>query len=435
MDPGGDIVSEGYDSAAAAETLFKRMSVLCELDPICRAMFVPSVTGIYDRLMAELEREPIEVMFPLSSGDLAPRTLTADMMAASLSYALYTPFDRTAFMHVLASAAQGEFVPLLRLAYQAFEFDPDTLMPLAIRDTASGMYWGAFYAVSCPDFVARPDDPVRSASAVFEAGLDRRDSYPRFFHYLIGLNLECQFWPGLDDEIEAPVLADGNFRTLILASDHDHATPYVQALRVYDRIENATMVTVEGGPHVVLGWGDPCVDDVVTDWLVSGNEPHPGKRSCKQSLFDEYYAVDVTRRHNPANATDVGWGIISAISSVELTTGWDGFDSMQIGCDHGGTLTLNPPASEAFVYRYELSRCRVWHDTELTGTVIYSATTRDWGWQMAVSLDGAHAGDLALAYDLHDASERIEGVLDGRIFVADRAEPAEPAVAPVKTAR
>jgi hypothetical protein len=77
----------------------------------------------------------------------------------------------------------------------------------------------------------------------------------------------------------------------------------------------------------------------------------------------------------------------------------------------------------------------VWHDTELTGTVIYSATTRDWGWQMAVSLDGAHAGDLALAYDLHDASERIEGVLDGRIFVADRAEPAEPAVAPVKTAR
>ncbi|MEX2202232.1 MAG: alpha/beta fold hydrolase [Dongiaceae bacterium] len=435
MDPGGDIVSEGHDSAAAAEALFRRMSLLCNLDPTCRAMFAPSVTGIYDRLMADLEREPIDVMFPLSGGGLAARTLTADMLAASLSYALYTPFDRTAFMHVLASAAQGEFVPLLRLAYQAFEFDPDTLMPLAVRDTNSGMYWGAFYAVSCPDFVARPGNPVQSASAVFEAGLDRRDSYPRFFHYLIGLNLECQFWPGLDDEVEAPVLAAGNFRTLILASDHDHATPYVQALRVYDRLENATMVTVGGGPHVVLGWGDPCVDDAVTDWLVSGIEPRPGKRSCKQSLFDEYYAVDVTRRHDPANATDIGWGIISAISSAELTTGWDGFDSMQIGCDHGGTLTLNPPASEAFVYRYELSRCRVWHDTELTGTVIYSATTRDWGWQMVVSLDGAHAGDLALVYDLHAGSERIEGVLDGLIFVADRAEPAERAVAPVKTAR
>jgi hypothetical protein len=393
------------------------------------------VIGIYDRLMAELEREPIEVMFPLSGGDLAPRMLTADMMAASLSYALYTPFGRTAFMHVLASAAQGEFVPMLRLAYQAFEFDPDTMMPLAIRDTNSGMYWGAFYAVSCPDFVARPVDPVRSASAVFETGLDLRDSYPRFFHYLIGLNLECQFWPGLDDEVEAPVLAGGNIRTLNLASDHDHATPYAQALRVYERLENATMVTVEGGPHVVLGWGDPCVDDVMTDWLVSGLEPRPGKRSCKQSLFDEYYAVDVTRRHDPANAADLGWGIISAISSAELTTGWDGFSAMQIGCDHGGTLVLNPPLSEAFVYRYELNRCRAWHDTELTGTLIYSATTHDWGWQMDLSLDGAHAGMLDLEFDLSSGAERIEGTLDGRNYIADRAEPTEPAVAPVKTAR
>ncbi|MEX2298263.1 MAG: alpha/beta fold hydrolase [Dongiaceae bacterium] len=423
MDPAADITNDGIVAARAAEDLFERMGRTCRDDVDCGGLFETSVTDAYDRLLAQLERAPIDVPFPLSSGRLDERALTRDMVVGSLSYALYTPFDRTAFLHALASADQGELVPMLRMAYRALEFDADTMTPLAVEGTGSGMYWGAFYAVSCPDYGIQPADPSASALSVFEDGLGYRGEFPRFFHYMIGLNLECQFWPGLDERHAIPLFAGGDFKTLILASDADHATPIAQATAVYERLGDATMITVEDGPHVVLGWGDACVDNVVTNWLVAGREPKPGQVLCKQSVLDPYYAVDVTRRYDPADAADIGWGAVSAVISAELTSGWGGSEPMTIGCDHGGTLTLARPTQRAYIYRYELDECRVWADTALTGTAVYRDTHDDWGWHMTFDVAGAHSGKIVYEFDFQTGADRIEGIHDGHTLGVVAAAP------------
>ena len=413
MDPAVDLAVDSARGADAAEALFLRVAEECAREEYCQSSFLTDPLAAYDRLMAELERAPIEVMFPLTDGTLERRMLTPEMMFGALSMSLYTPFDRSTMLHVLAMAEHGDFVPLTRMGYRSLELDPDTLQPSSAENSAFGVYWGAFYAISCADYALPDADPAAAARADFEAGLDRRDTHPRFFGYLIGIQPECRFWPTIGDGSRPPLFEGGDYKTLILAADADAATPIVNARDIYERIDNASMVTVVGGPHVVYGWGETCVDNVVTRWLVDGKEPDTGNRTCHQPVIDANRLVDVVHRYDPDTADGLAWGIIAGIESAAMSAGWYEWDPLQVGCSYGGTMVLRPLPGNDYVRRYRMEACAIWPGLEVTGIAVYRDMDDQWGWEMTLDLAGVHTGNLTVAFDFRTDEEIVEGVLDG----------------------
>jgi pimeloyl-ACP methyl ester carboxylesterase len=412
MDPAIDLAADSALGAEAGEALFARVAAACGEDHLCRTSFESDPLSYYDRLMAELEEAPLPVLFPLSDGELEQRMLTPEMLFGSLSMSLYTPFDRTSFLHVLATAEHGDYVPLLRMGYRSLEVDPDTLLPSSAEGTTFDIFWGAFYGISCADYAAPATDPTAAAHAAFEAGLARRDTYPRFFGYLIGLAPECQFWPTLRAAERPPLFTGGDYKTLILAGDADAATPIANARAVFARVPGASMVTVRGGPHVAYGWGEACVDEVVTRWMVDGRVPEPGNRTCDQTVLDTYYVVDVVDRYASDNGNDIAWGVVAGIDSAMMSSGWDGGGGLRVGCSHGGTLTMRPTQGDEYVRRFRMDDCRIWPDVAVSGLAVYSDTTDEWGWEMTLEVDGAHSGDLAVRFDFAQDSEIVTGEID-----------------------
>jgi pimeloyl-ACP methyl ester carboxylesterase len=412
MDPAVDLATDSAYGADAAEQLFERMAASCREDEYCRSSFETDPLAVYDTIMAQLEKAPMAIMFPLSDGRLERRELTPEMLFGGLSMALYTPYDRTSFLNALAAAELGDFVPLARMGYRSFELDPDTLLPYSAEGGAFDVYWGAFYGISCADYAVPGADPVADAHAAFEAGLARRDTHPRFFGYLIGLQPECRFWPAIGDGGRPPLFTGGDYRTLILAADADAATPIANAQAVYERLADASMVSVRGGPHVVYGWGETCIDDVVTRWLVDGDVPEPGVRYCDQTVLDPFRVVDNPGRYEPGDAHGVAWGVIAAVESAAMTSGWQEDGSVRLGCSHGGTMTLRPLSGDGYARRYRLEGCSIWPDVAVTGLAIYRDTDDEWGWDMTLELAGAHEGNLIVDFDFRNGDEIVEGVLD-----------------------
>ena len=56
----------------------------------------------------------------------------------------------------------------------------------------------------------------------------------------------------------------------ILVACSDPATPISNGYAVFDRIPNAFMVTMEGGPHVIWGRGSACPDKIVFGLMLDG---------------------------------------------------------------------------------------------------------------------------------------------------------------------
>ncbi len=433
MDPAIDLATDGARGADAGEHLFGRVAAACREDYLCRTSFLTDPLAYYDRLTTELEARPKPVMFPRSNGELEQRTLTSEMLFGSLSLSLYTPFDRSAFLQVLASAERGDYAPLMRMGYRSLEIDPDTLRPSSAEGGAFAIYWGAFYGISCADYAVASADPVAAAREAVETGLAQRETHPRFFGYAIGLQPECQFWPTLGAADRPPLFTGGDYPTLILAADADAATPIANARAVFDRVPDASMVTVRGGPHVIYGWGEPCVDDVVNDWMIDGDVPKPGNKTCDQTVLDTYYLVDVVDRYASDNGNDVAWGVITATESAMMSSGWDGGGGLRVGCSFGGTVTMRPGPGDAYVRRYRMEDCRIWPDVGVTGAATYTDADDEWGWDMTLELAGAHSGTLTVDFDFRAGTEIVDGEIDDapaasgtRATAAGDGKPADP---------
>ena len=79
---------------------------------------------------------------------------------------------------------------------------------------------------------------------------------------------------------------------LLLTADTDPNTPTGNAQRLLDGIPaGAALVRQDGGPHVLYGRGEPCVDDLVTEMVTSGELPGRGPRCPPGSIADYYLHI------------------------------------------------------------------------------------------------------------------------------------------------
>src|SRR5690606_32804641 len=87
----------------------------------------------------------------------------------------------------------------------------------------------------------------------------------------------CEFWP-VEPPLGFPYAQDiqGLPGTLIISITGDPSTPYAAGVSLADSI-GGTLLTVEGErPTVALRSFNPCVNDIVADYLITLKPPDEG---------------------------------------------------------------------------------------------------------------------------------------------------------------
>ena len=395
-----DLTLSGFEyyaeqAAAFGEVLARTLSA-CAEDEACLGDMGGDPLQAYDSLAARLRAEPASFEFPLPSGRLAGRSFTfGDLEAGAASY-VYSEGSRMLFLRALAASTRGELAPLARIAYDSLSLDPETLAPLV----DPGWSDAVSFAVECNDYDYGPAETYLRAGDAVDA------SVPRLGSVFYG-DLPCSFWPedGFDPGRPEPLVAQG-VPVLVLVGTADPATPLPNARRIVERLADSYLVVQEGGPHVVFGWGNACVDNLVTGFLVRDLRPER-ETSCYGTVIDDYVPLP------PADAADFA-DPLEALASAETEIAylpeyfyWDGETPFAVGCAFGGTLAVEPsPTGEA----YTLSGCAFSRGFEMTGTGAFDYESA--GSRLELAVAGLRPGELVYNRD-GDGATRVTGEYGG----------------------
>jgi hypothetical protein len=193
----------------------------------------------------------------------ADRPATPGVVSLALAYPLYAPVLWPQLARALDDALAGDGTGLVRLADEYLGREADGRY-------ANG--FEAYFAVSCLD-AAWPDDP----DEIFDAAAEIGDDFPRIGEGLVNDYVRCALWPEPPAPL-VPVPADIEHLApvLLVSTTGDPATPHSSGLAVADQIPDSVLVTYDGDGHTIVGQGDPCIDDVVADYLVELVTPPAG---------------------------------------------------------------------------------------------------------------------------------------------------------------
>jgi pimeloyl-ACP methyl ester carboxylesterase len=372
------------ESAQAFNNTLEMILQACTQSEPCRTDMGGDPLMAYDALADRLAEEAATFEFPLPSGEVSRRSLDlGDLETAAASY-VYSEIPRMILLRALAQAhTREDWVPLARIAYDSLGLDPATLEPRLDPTWSDAVY----FAVECNDYDFGP------AQDYLEAGDSIEAAVPRLGSVFYG-DLPCAFWPddGYDPGRPKPLRAEG-IPTLVLVGTADPATPLANAERIVDRLADGHLVVEAGGPHVIFGWGNTCVDDLVADFLVDDVLPG-GETTCEGEVIYDYVPV------LPRSAADFP-GPLSAMSAVDWEIYllpeyyyWDLETPSGVGCAQGGTLEFEPsPAGESFVFR----ACAFVDGFVLDGTGDYDYDTGLL--RLEVSVSGLQSGDLVYTND------------------------------------
>ena len=373
----------------------------CDATRVCAADAPGSAVAQYDALAAQLAGAPEAYDFPLSDGTTEERELTLEELQSAAASSMSDPFSRDQFAQALNAATHDNDVPLARIAALSAGADPDT-GTVYDDPTFSG---ALYYAVQCADYDVVPPGSTGRAqldvwlAAAGTAGIDQRRLGPLFYQ-----DLPCLFWPETGaGPAPAAAVSDPPYPLLALTADTDPNTPTQQAQRVFSRTTGeAALVVQQGGPHVVYGRGDACVDAAVETLLATGQLAATGVSTCPGDAAGDWYWPNA-----PASAdgyTDP-WGTVDSLLNATLGnvsySWWDGTGSMAIGCDAGGTARYDFAGDTLQV---TLESCEWTPDTPVDG----SFTVDDGG-------AGAARGSLELPFaelDFDDSGE-LSGTFRG----------------------
>ena len=338
VDLSTDDLSFGIEAAQAYSDVLTGTLTACDASRACAADAPGSTLAGYDRLAAELADGPRTVDFPLPDGTTEERELTLEALRTAASWSMSDPWSRQQFQQVLNAEANGNPVPLIRLASASAGLDPETGVPVDDPSFSTAL----FFAVQCADYDVVPEGSTgREQLDVWleagrTAGVDQLRLGDVFYS-----DLPCLFWPETG-AVPAPpaTVTDPPYPVLLLTADTDPNTPTVQAERLLQRTAGDVALVVEqGGPHVVYGRGNRCVDDAVQTLVDTGALAATGRTVCPGTIAGDYLPI--------APATAVGYTDPDATVDVLLRSvlenpdqlAWDGYGELEIGCDAGGSAT------------------------------------------------------------------------------------------------
>jgi pimeloyl-ACP methyl ester carboxylesterase len=381
----------------------------CNDDALCAEAMGHDALAVYDGLAARLKQAPLPFDFPLSTGGVERREFTFPDLEATTGY-LYSETARMLFLRALAAYARDDtLVPLARVLYNSLYLDPDTLQAVPDPSYSDAVY----YAVTCRDYAHAGNTPEERALGFLRAGDEMDASLPRMASVFYG-DLPCVFWPypQEDQTRPAPLKAEG-IPTLVLNATTDPATPYSDAVSVYSRLADGYLVTETGGPHVIFGWGNACVDSLVAAFLVEAKLPAERETVCEGVVASEFVPLaplDAAEFENPLEALA---SVDDEIYYLPEYYYWDYTTPTAIACPFGGTLAFESSAAgETFM----LTECAFSDGFVMTGHGSYD-TDQDL-FTLKVSVTGLQEGALIYTRD-GEGTLRVTGVYGGETIDLD----------------
>lgn len=383
----------------------------CNTDPACAADVDGNTLAAYDELAARLHQAPLPFDFPLPSGKTSPRFFTLSDLEVAVSDYLYTENARMILQRAIAAATHDDLVPLARMLYDALGLDPETLEVIPDPTWSDAVY----YAVTCNDYAYFAGTSQERAEQYIRVGDAVDAAVPRLASIFYG-DLPCVFWPTqAEPDRPAPLVAP-DIPTLVLGATADPATPVTNGERVYQRLADGYLITTDGGAHITFGRGNPCPDEIVTAFLVTGKMPESRQTRCEGVIADAYVPLA------PSNA-DAFADPLAALASADDEIhylpeywDWDGTTSTAVGCPYGGTLSFAPTDDGA---QFALTGCAFSSGFVMTGTGAYIAA--DDRFSLDVTVSGLAAGTLSYVHE-SDGARWAKGEYDGRAVDLQRSE-------------
>ncbi|KQV26213.1 alpha/beta hydrolase [Yonghaparkia sp. Root332] len=126
----------------------------------------------------------------------------------------------------------------------------------------------AFIAINCLDYPVErdPETIVEQNAAIAEAAPVTSDPS------ILG-DVVCQRWPFAFEGQLGPVSAEGAPPILVVGTTGDPATPYVWAEALASQLDSGVLLTYDGEGHIAYDEGDPCINELVDDYFVTGAVP------------------------------------------------------------------------------------------------------------------------------------------------------------------
>lgn len=239
VDPTEDLAASLAGQTRALDQQTTEVFSACDRSSSCP---VRDAGVTYDRLAAQVEREPIAAGAKL----LGPTELAYAVIGSA--YSASASKDLLAGM---AAAEQGDGRGLVRLAEGYF-------------GTAS---YGSYLATLCLD------SPHPTGGDAYD-GLENRlvQISPRFGAAVANEVRPCAFWSAAPTATPGPVRASGAAPILVVGNRGDFATPYESAVRVADDLDDGVLLTYDGRGHLSYGKSS-CIDAKVNDYLTSRTLP------------------------------------------------------------------------------------------------------------------------------------------------------------------
>lgn len=200
----------------------------------------------YDRLAARVETNPIPV---------GARTVGPSELATAAINASYESGGGQRLRDAIRAGLGGDGHGLLSMN-DSYE---------------SSVQFAAYAAVECID------SPHPVGALEYQQFADELTQIsPRFGPSIANELLPCAFWPAPVHNVVGPVRAHGAPPILVIGTTGDAATPYEQAVRVAQDLEQSALLTVEADGHT-SGF-NRCAQRATASYLVDGTLPADGTR-------------------------------------------------------------------------------------------------------------------------------------------------------------
>ena len=259
IDPNADPFEADIRQAEAFQKAFDDFAADCAKSPDCPLGTDPAkAVEVYHSLVNPLVEKPAPTKDPrgLSYSDAIVGTILP----------LYSPTLWPELTAALDELKSGNGDKLLALADQYMGRDED------------GHYTNATDVRSAVNCVDRP--PITDRSRVVEQDRRLREVAPFMSYGEFTGNAPlstCVFWPVPPTSQPHQISVRDLPPVLVISTTGDPATPYQAGVDLASQLHGA-LLTYEGTQHTVALEGNPCVDDIVTKYLIDLTLPPPDAR-------------------------------------------------------------------------------------------------------------------------------------------------------------
>jgi len=226
-----------------ADVMLQKLAERCAAEPACATSF-PNFSAEADALLARAERAPprVALTHPLTG---AREVVAVDrrLIAAALRVPLYAPQLSAVLPHAVATAAAGDYNPLLALA--------GSLAGEGAENFAEGMH----FAVICAEDMSRIDEAARATARQTRFGLSFAALYDDACQHVDVRTVPPAFYS----------IAPAEVPVLVLSGGVDPATPPRHGESVAARLKKSLHLVAPHLGHGVSAQG--CAPELITKFI------------------------------------------------------------------------------------------------------------------------------------------------------------------------